>query len=105
MDLLIVLLDAIIIVIASAATVYSFKLTLCLNQGFQSGWWGVMPIAFLYAVFNRILVLAVALEYLEAAKWSELIAASTIVFWVLIFIFKFGFYREARKVLCPIEKR
>jgi hypothetical protein len=104
MDVLIVILDTIIVVLAILVCIYSFKLVLCLNGSIPSNWWGVMPIAFLWATINRVLVLMTALEIISGTEWLDWIAAGTIVFWILILVFKIGFYRELKKVLCPDEE-
>jgi hypothetical protein len=72
-----------------------------LNTSIVSNWWGVMPIAFLWATINRFFVLLTSLDIISSVEWLELIAAGQIIFWVLILIFKVGFYRELKKILCP----
>ena len=101
MDVLIIL-NTITVIIAIIVCIYSYKLVLCLNAGVPSNWWGVMPIALTWAAFIRILVLADSLDMFspDALDW---IAAGQIVFWGLILIFKVGFYRELRNVLCPVK--
>lgn len=100
MDLFVVI-DAITVILAIVVCYYSFKLVLCLNADIPSNWWGVMPIAFLWAAFNRILVLMEALDWFQSPLALDWIAAAQILFWALILIFKVGFYRELKKILNP----
>lgn len=102
MDVFLVLINALTVIIAAFVCYYSFKLVLCLNAGMPSNWWGLMPIAFLWAASMRVLVLLVSLEILPVEPWSEAIAASQIVFWGLILVFKVGFYRELKNILFPM---
>lgn len=105
MDIFVVM-NFITLILAIVVCIYSFKLVLCLNHGIPSNWWGVMPIAFLWATCNRALVLMESLGYLTPDfEWLEWISASQIVFWGLILIFKVGFYRELEKVLCPVKDK
>jgi hypothetical protein len=97
---LLVILNIIIVISAVLTCFYATKLITCLNAWFKTGWWTLLPIAFYYALANRILVLVISLGGLESSSWSEIIAASTIVFWLLILTFMYGLNREAEKILC-----
>jgi hypothetical protein len=97
---LLVILNFITVLISIVVFIYSVKLIICLNTGFKTGWWTVLPLAFFYAFCNRVFVLLIAMGVYPSTDWSEIIAASTLPFWILIAIFMIGLYYESEKVLC-----
>ena len=96
-----VILNLITLIIACFVCIYSFKLVLCLNTSIESNWWGVMPIAFLWATINRFFVLLTSMDVLNLNDWLEPVAAGQIIFWILILVIKVGFYRELKRNVCP----
>lgn len=102
MDQLIALFDGIVIILAIFVCYYSIKLVDCLNSGFKTGWWTLLPLIFIYALINRFIVFLLAIEILPSG-WSEAVSSLQIIFWIGAFIFMIGLYRAATKMICPKE--
>ena len=109
MERVIVVIDTIIVIIGFFICYYSIKLVTCLNTGFKNGWWTVLPLIFIYALINRIVVLGLAAHnYLYPNSLSDLVfdavAASQIIFWIGALVFVVGLYTAAKTMICPIKE-
>ena len=96
---LLVILNLITVLVAGFVAIYSILLIRCLNGWYSTGWWSVLPAAFIYAAINRVFVLLISMGELPAADLSEIVAASTLPFWILMAVFVYGLYSGIRKVM------
>ncbi len=98
LDLLLVTLNFLTVILGVLVSYYSYKLIGCLNSGFKTGWWTLLPIIFTYLTITRVFILFISLGYFEG-EGTELLVAIQFPFWIGAFIFIFGLYKTAKKML------
>jgi len=102
-NLLIILLNTAIVILAIAASVISiYKTRMILRGEIAVGWWIVLPFALISSVVNRTFVLMGNLDILpdEYVPW---VPAFQIIFWSGMVIFLYGFYKVTKELIRRCE--